>query len=107
MGQLASVVASPDRVPQRLFFVYEAVNAQRREIVVGISGAEGLEAVQEAHKAAPPRRFRRWDPGDEVHYRVVESSLPISQALEFCARYTECDALDLFRVYLSADSMVA
>jgi hypothetical protein len=89
------------------YFVYEAVNLVHKEIVVGISDSQGLDAVKLSHRHRPPRRMSRWDGTEDIQYRVVERSLEMSDALEFAARYSESDALDLFRVYLSSDSLVA
>ena len=89
------------------YFVYEAVNLPLKEIVVGISDSESLDAVKSAHRSKPPRRMSRWTGTEDVQYRVVERALHISEALECAARYSESDALELFRVYLSSDSLVA
>jgi hypothetical protein len=85
-------------MPPALFRVFELVNFDASEIVVGV-----------APVATAPDRLARaasrpdWQETQRVSFRVIEDSLTLEQAARLALSYSESDALKAFAVFLGPD----
>ena len=79
------------------YLVYEIVNLDRREVVVGIAGAP-VEAVRFSDPELEPEN---WQPGHRILRRVIESKRTLDEAAAFALAHSESAALRAKTVYLA------
>lgn len=77
--------------------VFEIVNFELKEIVIGISAAP-LEQIRRTHPTLAPSM---WQADDHVAYRVVESDLTLEDAAAFALQYSESASLRQFTVFVA------
>lgn len=78
--------------------VYELVNADLNEILVGIGAKPPSDVARMAEELAPPR----WSPSHHLKLRVVETALSMEDAALFAAQYVDSEAMRPLKVYLGA-----
>lgn len=81
-----------------LFRVFELVNFDAAEIVIGVAPLEA-EAEFLTHAAARDD----WRKKHRVSFRVIEDNLRLEQAAQFALTYSESAALKPFAVFLGPD----
>lgn len=67
--------------------VYEAVNATRREVVLGSTNAEDLTSLRDLHARFPSTAMGEWRQEDDVRYRFVMRGLSLDAAKRFIAEF--------------------
>lgn len=87
--------------PSAKFSVYEVVNHDLRELVVGLSTLDGLAEIKRSHKPHPPVWMARWKPEHSVEYKLVESELSRKAAAAFAKTYTKASAWASYKVYIT------
>ena len=84
------------------YCVYQAVNAELREVVVGVSSNPDLRLIQDIHRRVPPTGMSQWQPYQPIEYRVVVKDLELGQAADFANKYSRSVELKPFRVILTS-----
>jgi hypothetical protein len=81
------------------YCVFEAVNREFREVIIGITDHCSIERLIAAHAQCAPVWMTKWKPGS-AEYRWVSCEMPKGDAVAFAATYSKSGSFMKLQVHL-------